>query len=1120
MPTIARMVVEMLGDVAPLRRAFASAVRDANAFGGNMRRAINTEPLVSGPKAALEGRRAAKALTDALQSTLTTQLASINEQVARGLITERAGTIAGHEAAVAYNRSLLNGIAELRNKKMLPADVHAQLVRELTAAGTDAGRAAREALQEQLKGAGSTLRDAGRGISSAGRAATVGVTLPVIAAGTFSAKEAADAVESLNKFQVIFGRSSAEVNAQLQRLHSSIPATSAQLQDQASSFGSLLQAMGYTGAEVQRMSIRLVRLGGDLTSLHNIPVEETMQRLFSGLVGETEAVRRFGVDISEARLKVLAHNAGLGDNVQALTRMQKTQLIFNEILRATSNATGDAAATSTSAANAFRFLSRDLREAGITIGARLLPTIVPLVQSLSQLIVRLSTMSPRTLDMVIKLALFAAAVGPVLIVLGALVSAIGVLVGTLGTLAPAIIGAIALLAGPAGWVLAIGAATAAVLGFIAANSAAAPTADKLANSLRGLSTAQMVNEMTELSRKIQALRQSAKADEAALAAGASVGSSSVMSAGTGGGSVGGGRVRIDPAVARLAETNAAITAMQTRLDALGIAVNRNAGDAARSAAEMEAMFKRADAAAKAMLAGMGDNGAAAAKAAAAALKAANKEQREFMAELSGTVSSLVDLHTEGVKFGQNVSDIDARAVRTFSSISGLIEAAGGKFDATTARLFNMRDALLKIAAVAEEETRRQRELAIAVAKTAAEFQKLILLTPTHAEVVETARRQQGLPVVAPPIQPITVNPVQIGRPITPPGMSPGVVQAPPTPPSLTMQHVQRALDGFGNALSAAGRSVQQQLLPIGNAARELVNPIYFFGSVLTEIASAIKPVFEPLRPILQRIARIIADGLAPVFEALAPVIDALIPVIRAVVQVLSPILTALAPLFKAFVPILEALFPIFKLVAIAATYVGQVFGIVANIVLRAVGNIIIGFGKIVEALARAIDALPFVSAKGAIKMAQGIQNFGVGLLNSADQMKALANDMAHAREEIGKVQLDHSASDAADSVDNMSDAAQSAAEALLFVPQLFRYRARLVETWNPRELPGTSGVPNMAGPTDGRPSIPVGDTFNIAKVEINESESGEDTLDRMRRQARRDSMATYGDTTRAGQMLT
>jgi len=123
------------------------------------------------------------------------------------------------------------------------------------------------------------------------------------------------------------------------------------------------------------------------------------------------------------------------------------------------------------------------------------------------------------------------------------------------------------------------------------------------------------------------------------------------------------------------------------------------------------------------------------------------------------------------------------------------------------------------------------------------------------------------------------------------------------------------------------------------------------------------------------------EVLGETFETLKPVIESLMEPFRIIGQVLG----------KALASILRALFPIIKSMAIAFTYVGQIFFKVAELISKAIGYAVYGIGK-------AIDAIPFVSAKSVIRAGQSLINVGEGFGQAY-------KDLGEAREEIKGLEL-------------------------------------------------------------------------------------------------------------------
>lgn len=179
----------------------------------------------------------------------------------------------------------------------------------------------------------------------------------------------------------------------------------------------------------------------------------------------------------------------------------------------------------------------------------------------------------------------------------------------------------------------------------------------------------------------------------------------------------------------------------------------------------------------------------------------------------------------------------------------------------------------------------------------------------------------------------------------------------------------------------------------------------------------------------------ILSGLGDFAKSIGGLLSALNPwkiLLDAIGHALGDFLANVGPIVElladAFMPILKALFPIFKLLAVAATYVGQVFFTIADGVSKALGYLIKGIGK-------AVDKLPFVSGKGIISAGESLIDLGNGFGEAADEL-------GDARDEIKDLEW----KDAADAVTGLGDAAAKTAEMLTNVPeiwnvQLGRFRA-------------------------------------------------------------------------------
>src|SRR3546814_20116561 len=91
------------------------------------------------------------------------------------------------------------------------------------------------------------------------------------------------------------------------------------------------------------MSQIFAQLAQDLVSFYNVDTETAIQKLRSGLSGESEPLRDFGVFLTEANVKAKALEMGLTGVGDELTEQAKILARYQLVLEATKNAQGDVA---------------------------------------------------------------------------------------------------------------------------------------------------------------------------------------------------------------------------------------------------------------------------------------------------------------------------------------------------------------------------------------------------------------------------------------------------------------------------------------------------------------------------------------------------------------------------------------------------------------------------------------------------------------------------------------------------------------------------------------------------------------------------------------------------------
>lgn len=242
---------------------------------------------------------------------------------------------------------------------------------------------------------GGEVDSAGKATGSRfGNAFKVGA-LAAVAGAAFAAKflggaiqDASDLAEAESKVGVVFGKSAAQIMAASQTSATAMGLTKSAYLGATGTLGNLLVSLDIAPKKAAGLSQEMVKLAGDLASFNNTSPEEALDALRAGLVGETEPLKRFGVNMNEATLKAQALKMGLiQTTTEALDPQAKALAAQALIMKQTGTAQGDFARTSGGLANQQRILAAQFGNLKATIGSALLPLMTRFVTFLNGSIV-------------------------------------------------------------------------------------------------------------------------------------------------------------------------------------------------------------------------------------------------------------------------------------------------------------------------------------------------------------------------------------------------------------------------------------------------------------------------------------------------------------------------------------------------------------------------------------------------------------------------------------------------------------------------------------------------------------------------------------------------------------
>ncbi len=197
----------------------------------------------------------------------------------------------------------------------------------------------------------------------------------------------ASAVEEMEaKSSVVFGEFVGAVRRELEEFGNNVGRATSQLEGMASSVQDTFVPLGFARGEAAKLSVQLTKLAVDTASFNNAQDIPTMMAFQSALVGNHEAVRRFGIVITETELKAELQRMGIKKNINLVTAQEKVQARLNLIIAGTVDAQGDAIRTAGSFANRTKGLEGALIELNEVAIKPLLPALASLVADLTRVV--------------------------------------------------------------------------------------------------------------------------------------------------------------------------------------------------------------------------------------------------------------------------------------------------------------------------------------------------------------------------------------------------------------------------------------------------------------------------------------------------------------------------------------------------------------------------------------------------------------------------------------------------------------------------------------------------------------------------------------------------------------
>ena len=191
--------------------------------------------------------------------------------------------------------------------------------------------------------------------------------------GTKCLSAASEVEEMENKFNVVFKNTSKAMDEWADSYADAIGRSKTEIKTAISNQSDLMIGMGMTEEVAGDLSKKYTELAYDLASFNNVNDATALEAMTKAMFGETEMAKQLGLNLNATTMQNSEYVKSLGKSWDSLTQAEKAEAYYQEALKQSVNAIGDAERSSDSYANQIRRTQSKITEFTETLGAYMLP---------------------------------------------------------------------------------------------------------------------------------------------------------------------------------------------------------------------------------------------------------------------------------------------------------------------------------------------------------------------------------------------------------------------------------------------------------------------------------------------------------------------------------------------------------------------------------------------------------------------------------------------------------------------------------------------------------------------------------------------------------------------------
>lgn len=205
-------------------------------------------------------------------------------------------------------------------------------------------------------------------------------------------KKQSEYSQTLQTFKNIMGENYQVANEFADKMQNILGFDKKGVIDTMTTFQRLGEGFGIASDESYLMSKNLTQLAADMTTT-GLSFDQASQKLKSGFAGEIEPMRAFGVALDKVTLQQTLYRLGIDRTYDSLTRAQKTELIYYQMMTQTANIQGALAQQAVTPATAFRLVQTAMERLARSAGQFFTPIfmkIIPVILAVTEVLQRLA----------------------------------------------------------------------------------------------------------------------------------------------------------------------------------------------------------------------------------------------------------------------------------------------------------------------------------------------------------------------------------------------------------------------------------------------------------------------------------------------------------------------------------------------------------------------------------------------------------------------------------------------------------------------------------------------------------------------------------------------------------